>query len=339
MEKWRFRNKDFCVTLLRGGAIGDFILTLPALYALRQHYRNICLRIIGLPDIAGLAHPDSIISQDSACLTSLYCRRPLLSPAIMNLFTGVDLLIAYAVDEDGILSENLQKVVRGQVLLHDPRPLSGSKDHVIDHLLIPIDKLGITIYDRVPHIDLKKINYNFAHDFWKRNNFVSPTVVVQPGSGGRHKCWPLKKFLRLLHAFDQVGIRTIFLLGEAEGNLEEYMTAPLPKSAVLLKSPKLLDLVGVLAFSDLFIGNDSGPGHVAAAVDTPTLILFGPTDPAIWGPRHPKSKILKAPDGQLTLLNVQWVLEAALESLALFNKIQKTTVCDTMRELTKIPLI
>ena len=60
--------------------------------------------------------------------------------------------------------------------------------------------------------------------------------------------------------------------------------------------PDLSTLAAFLVGARLVIGNDSGPGHIAAAVGTPTLSLFGPTDPRIWSPRHPCGRILHMPN-------------------------------------------
>ena len=78
----------------------------------------------------------------------------------------------------------------------------------------------------------------------------------------------------------------------------------------------LRSMAGLLRHADLFIGNDSGPGHIAAAVGTPTLTLFGPSDAETWAPRHPLARVLKAPDGHLPSLSVESVLRAALEMFA-----------------------
>jgi len=78
----------------------------------------------------------------------------------------------------------------------------------------------------------------------------------------------------------------------------------------------LPDLIGLTDAADLFIGNDSGPAHVCAAVGTPTLALFGPTNPVIWGPLGSHTKTLHAPGGILKDLGVDCVHSAALSMLS-----------------------
>ena len=75
----------------------------------------------------------------------------------------------------------------------------------------------------------------------------------------------------------------------------------------------LSTLAALLAGAQLFIGNDSGPGHIAAAGGTPTLSLFGPTDPGIWSPRHPRGRMLHM--ANITDIPIAAVMNAAQEML------------------------
>jgi ADP-heptose:LPS heptosyltransferase len=70
-------------------------------------------------------------------------------------------------------------------------------------------------------------------------------------------------------------------------------------------------LGALLARAALYVGNDSGVTHLAAAWGAPTLALFGPTDPAQWAPLGPRVRTLRAPDGRMPSLGVASVLEAA----------------------------
>ncbi len=90
-----------------------------------------------------------------------------------------------------------------------------------------------------------------------------------------------------------------------------------PTSEVpLILQDNLSDLIGLTAAADLFVGNDSGPAHVAAAVGTPTLTLFGPTNPAIWRPLAPHSHVVRAPDGRMGILEIAAVRKAVLSMLS-----------------------
>ncbi len=70
-----------------------------------------------------------------------------------------------------------------------------------------------------------------------------------------------------------------------------------------------------LAGADLFLGHDSGIGHLAGAVGIPSVLVFGPTDPAVWAPRNPGVTALAAEGGDLSTLEPGTVAAAALATL------------------------
>ncbi len=84
-----------------------------------------------------------------------------------------------------------------------------------------------------------------------------------------------------------------------------------PADAVLARDWPLRLLGAALARAGVFLGNDAGVSHLAAAVGAPTLALFGPTDPALWAPVGPRVKTLRAPGGSLVDLELEAVLAAA----------------------------
>ena len=88
---------------------------------------------------------------------------------------------------------------------------------------------------------------------------------------------------------------------------------PRPDGRVLARNLPLAQLAALLSRAGLHVGNDAGVSHLAAAVGTPTLALFGPTDPGAWAPVGPAVRVLTAPGGELDGLAVAPVLQAAGE--------------------------
>ena len=303
------------VTVIRGGACGDFVLTLPAIDALRQAFPGTDLHLVGAPDIVRLAHPDRILDHHSASLLPLYTCFESLPKATRALFARTCFVLAYAVDPEGVLEARLGELVGGDYVLCDPRPVRGSHLHVVDHLLQPLHLKGIAVSDPVPRIRLRDEDRAYADLFWRRSRLQPPVVALHPGSGGRRKCWPLPRFLALADQLQRRGCRILVLHGEAEADIAAVLQERLPPNCHLLQPPRLLDLAGLMERADLFIGNDAGPGHVAAAVGTPTISIFGPTDPRIWAPRSPSARILQAPGGLLKELSIDAVLEESTRRL------------------------
>jgi ADP-heptose:LPS heptosyltransferase len=131
-------------------------------------------------------------------------------------------------------------------------------------------------------------------------------VAVHPGSGSPAKNWPFERFVEAARVLAG-GRRWLLVAGPAERELEP------PADAVLARDWPLRLLAAALARAGLFLGNDAGVSHLAAAAGAPTLALFGPTDPALWAPVGPRVMSLVAPGGSLVLLESEAVLAAARE--------------------------
>jgi ADP-heptose:LPS heptosyltransferase len=168
------------------------------------------------------------------------------------------------------VAENLRASGIHQVLHAEPFPVEG---HAARHLL---DTLGLP-WPELP-------------DRWQPD---SDRIVLHPGSGSPGTCWPY---------FRQLAERLaspVFLLGPLETAFE---TGRCPR----LTEIPLRRVAEVLGSCRAFIGNDSGITHLAAHLGTPTISLFGPTDPAVWGPIGRRVTILKKPD--LTAITVDDIL-------------------------------
>ena len=103
-------------------------------------------------------------------------------------------------------------------------------------------------------------------------------VVIHPGSGGGYKNWPWERFEALAAGLVEQGRAVTWCLGPAEDEFPE------PANGALLRTESLIDLARELEGARLFVGNDSGITHLAAAVGCRTVALFGPTDPRVWAP-------------------------------------------------------
>lgn len=105
-----------------------------------------------------------------------------------------------------------------------------------------------------------------------------PVIIIHPGSGSKKKNWPLENFLAVGEHLRQRGKPFAWVLGPAEQRLQ------LPPGGRVLPPTSLVNLASELARAALYIGNDSGITHLAAAAGCPTVAVFGSTDPRIWRP-------------------------------------------------------
>jgi len=132
--------------------------------------------------------------------------------------------------------------------------------------------------------------------------------VIHPGSGSRDKCWPMERFFELARRLRNQH-EVLWIVGPTELDWwDQDVIDPIGKEFPLLRCPRLEVLAGVLARCSVFIGNDSGPSHLAAAIGAKTIALFGPTDPRHFAPRGRQVKILSAE--RLEMISVEQVLSA-----------------------------
>ncbi len=115
-----------------------------------------------------------------------------------------------------------------------------------------------------------------------------PLVAVHPGSGGR-KNWPLERFFEIARQLtDRFAARLVFLAGPAEGDeMQEKIRQFCRANGIqFIEHSDLNVIAAIVARADLYIGNDSGISHLAAAAGTPAIVVFGPTDPVVWAPPY-----------------------------------------------------
>jgi heptosyltransferase-2 len=135
-------------------------------------------------------------------------------------------------------------------------------------------------------------------------------VAIHPGSGSPRKNWPVDHWAELGHLLlDQAVAPQLLLIGgEADHEkLEQLRSAWRHAPILVARDLPLPALAAVIERSQLFLGHDSGISHLAAAVGAPGLLLFGPTDPAIWSPGNPQMHTIEAADRDLGSLSVATV--------------------------------
>lgn len=297
------------ILVIRGGAIGDFILTLPAIKLLRDSFPAAHLEILGYQHIAALAemsgYADATRSIEYAGLSTFFSRDGVLAPDLISYFSSFQQVVSYLFDPDEIFATNLRRAGVRDFIAGSPR-ITG-EEQAARQLARPLERLALYLDNPAPVIlpnEPRKVD--------------RALVAIHPGSGSEAKNWPLERFVELARALLEPDEKRWLLLvgGEADEERVTQLAAVLPNDRMkAIKNLPLTKLASVLQNCALFIGHDSGISHLAAAVGTPCLLLFGPTDPAVWAPANPKVRVLRAPSLTMSGIELPEVL-AALEGTA-----------------------
>ena len=297
--------------VLRGGAIGDFIATLPVLQALRTQWPAATIEIWGYPHIADLAVAaglaQAVVSLDRAEMARFFVPEPSFTDAQVAAVRSFDLIFNYLHDPVGQVRSNLLLAGAKQVLSGSPIIKRGP---AVPFLLEPLQALAIYETDGTPALDFSAALRARGRARLQALGLRGRPMVVHPGSGSPTKNWPAERFVEILRRLRAAGRETVAVLGEADVAEAAVLARELPKMPVLA-GLTLTELAATLAECGAFLGNDSGIAHLAAAVGLPTTAIFGPSDADVWAPRGRGGvTVLRAPEKELERLTVAAVWAA-----------------------------
>jgi len=295
------------IAVLRPGALGDAVLTLPVLESLSATGAAVTAvghAVFALAADCGLAAAH--VAFDDVRLLGLFA-----DGGSCSLFAGFDLAIAYG-SGDSSLAASLRRSGVRRVVQWPSRPPAGA--HMVAHLLGAIETAGLGAACRAPSLPPRTAWLDAARAWLGSQGLSGAFAAIHPGSGGRAKRWPVERFAALAPA---LALPIVWLLGPAEQADDEAREAG-RRLGVMAENLPLTTLAGLLASCSAYVGNDSGVTHLAAAVGAPTVALFGPTDPAVWAPLGADVRALGGPGaGGFAALSVEAVADAARRMLAL----------------------
>jgi len=251
--------------IVHTGGVGDFICAFPALSALAEAY---VIDVAGIPERAVLACAAGIAETahdlERTGFASVFSEP---DDRLRAFASSYDEALVWMADDDGRIQRGLVSAGITQV-----RCFAG----------IPPCNWNVHAAHWYARCAGTTISLPWTASFPKGYHEVD--VIIQPGSGSRSKNWPQAHFEELAARLKNDGHRVAWCVGPAE---EEWPSRP-----NALPPMPLVELAGVLAGARLFVGNDSGISHLAAAAGCPTVAIFGPTNPAIWSPAGPQVHVI-----------------------------------------------
>lgn len=281
------------IAVIRLRSLGDCVLTTPALALLKSHRPDLRIGVVVedrfravFEDILGV---DDILPPQSSAL------RAWQPGAVLNLHGGTRSMLLTATSGAAIRTGFAHhaysflysdRIPRAQQILGEERPV-----HTAEHLASAMFWMG------VPRTDIPRAR--LAASATSTHTYA----VFHPFASQPDKTWPAERFMAVARHLSETGVEPVFIAGPADeiGAFRQFQV----HHAVSLRAVKNL-----MAGAQLFIGNDSGPAHIAAAFGVPSVVLFGPSDPVTWAPWKTEAKVLTAPDS-IQRIAVEQVIAAA----------------------------
>ncbi len=295
--------------------VGDSVMTIPALRALRRVLPEAHITLVTRPSSSGVFSEvdfiDDLLVYDRKNVWSVIpqirewrCRQFELAVLFQNAFeaalipflAGVPLRLGYATESR-------------QSLLTHPLPLPDwrSSKHEVFYYLFLVTALeqmlygSSTICESVPDasIQISESRKLQAADLLRTYgvNEGDPVVAIVPGSiNSRAKRWPAEAFAALADRLIDSSRRVLLIGSKDELDVSNAVTEKMRNQPLVLTGKTSMDqLTAVLDRADLIVTNDTGPAHIGAALSRPTIVIFGPTNPLTTRPFSPTAEILRHP--------------------------------------------
>jgi heptosyltransferase-1 len=285
--------------VVRLGSLGDIVHTLPAVHALRTKFPEAQIDwlveskwralLADNPDLNEVIALDrSTLGEISACVRGLRRRKYDCAIDFQGLYKSAVLArLSGAPRRIGFAHEFLRESGASWFYTESARPTAG---HVVDMNLSIPQSLGA---EKIPACFPISIDSTAEREIQLQleSQNVKKFFVMSPGGGWMGKCWPAEQYgnlhRRLMSLPEFAGWRGVVNFGPGERELAEAVRMAAGEPAPALLSTDLPQLIALLRRAEFFVGGDTGPLHLAVALGTPVIGLYGPTDPVRNGPYSP----------------------------------------------------
>ena len=288
--------------IVRLGSLGDIIHTLPASAALRDSFPSAQIDWVveshWMPVLDGNPDLNSVIplnrSSTASVLDSVACLRGAHYTSALDfqsLYKSA--LLARAAGAKEVLGFDWDYAREGPASLLYSRRIHPSGAHKVEHNLALAEAAGAK--HGTPRFVLpQSVESNKWIGEQLAKHGLTDFYVISPGGGWRSKCWPAERFGELHQELaKRYGLRGVVSVGPGEDALAKEVIEAAGDSAPIPLAMDLLQLTALLRRAKFVVAADTGPLHLAAALGTPVVGLYGPTDPARNGPYGTRAAVVR----------------------------------------------
>jgi len=311
--------------------LGDFLLSTPVFRALREHFPTAYIAIVTRSYTVDAARNNPYFNAAIPFYETGYnWTLKSIIQFIKKIRSGYDLTVvlntvSHSLSADLIAYFSRPRIVLGSAYYRFPgtrrnffyhleAPYISAQRHQTEQNLDIVRYIGVDTDDRTECMHLTNKELISVQNFLKNQGVDTKAGIVflHPGAGKIENRWPAANFAQVANYLcDQFGFRVIVSWGHNEVELGEKAIQFLSTSPVALPAIGLRKLAAFIAVSNIFLCNDTGVMHVAAAVGTPLVAVFGPTDPEIWKPIGEKYIAIRGKGNTCLSVSVKEVQAAA----------------------------
>lgn len=300
------------ILVVRNDKVGDLIIATPALKALRESFPDAFISawvsIYAKDVLSNNPYVDKVIVEDEngkhkglrgllLLVEEIKKERfdtavvifPFFRNALAVFLARIPIRISTGFRWYQFLFNRLTYLRRSKALRHE-----------IDYAIELVEMAGAKPIKGLPELYPSKDDYNYAEDFFSKNGIRKDNNIIigiNPGSGLSARKWPEKCYIELSkRLIEKIGADIIIFWGPGEKAMAEEMARAIGKGSVIASETNILQLAAFISNCSLFITNNTGPMHIAAATDTPMIAIFDPKKacaPERWGYEDEKRIVLK----------------------------------------------
>ncbi len=276
------------IAVIRLRSLGDCVLTTPALALLKTHRPDLRIAVVVEDRFREIFEASPDVSPDVERILPpltgvLRAWRPRMvlnlhggtRSAVMTIASGAQIRAGFAHHRHSFLYS--KKIPRAQEILGEERPV-----HTAEHIASAMFWLGVP----TAPIPRARLFLTALPAAFTDSNYA----VLHPFASEPAKTWPADRFLEVASHLRSCGLEPVFVAGPGD-DIRAF------ESFRIFRGAPLNEVKSLIAGAQVFVGNDSGPAHIAAAFGVPVVAIFGASNPVTWAPWRTEARVLTSPQG------------------------------------------
>lgn len=306
------------ILLFRLGGLGDLLVAFPSIYFVRKKLPGSFLTLVCREEYGTIFKEtrvvDAIVSAEDRSLSPLFAGNPPGEHETAQWLSRFSLVLGWTQGRQSLSLADFffrQENVRTHVFSLPQGYRGQISRFFFNRTSQSLADLGLpgSPFHRCTYLPLEGIRPGSelkSQDEDGKAVAHKKLAVIHPGSGSRNKCWPLANFLNIVKRLESCGVHGTLVTGEAEGEIRNLIKdTELPSGWTWLERPPVLELCSLLRRADVYLGNDSGVTHLAAACGTSVVSLFREEHTFRWRP-YGRVRLISSPDVREIDIETVW---------------------------------